>query len=110
MKYLIFLSIVIVAMSCSFGKKMVERESLYKTKKYIGVYDTCYFHSGGFMVAPTVLIQMKDTTFVCVYGKKCEFEHGEWLYRKYEYWNGQNKWKKFVVNLNEEYKYAITIR
>jgi len=107
MKTIVILLLVIMT-SCSFGTNMIKENRLFRTKEYIGVYDTCWFHKGGFMVSPSVLVRMQDDTYICIYGKKCEFERGDWIYVKYEYWNSVMAWKRFITDLREIHKYVIT--
>lgn len=85
--------LMIIMFSCSFGTHMIKENRFYKTKELIGIYDTCWFHEGGFMVSPSVLVRMQDNTHICIYGKKCEFQRGDWIYMKYEYWNSVNRWE-----------------
>lgn len=110
------IGIILFFSSCSFGKSLIEEDTLYKTKEYIGVFDTCYFHKGGFMRSPSVLIETIHTEddgkrynyFICIYGKHCEFIKGELLYMRHEYWNTINSWKQTIVNLDETMKYYLT--
>lgn len=114
-KAIILTLITLIIGGCSFGKKMIEEDKLYVMKDYIGVFDTCYYHPGKFMRSPSVLIVtnlthegVPEKHFVCIYGKKCDFTKGDWLYIRAEYWNTAIRWKYTVVNLEETKKHYLT--
>ena len=115
LKSLVLVSICIISlMSCTVLDKISQKEYWEETCiEYIAVYDSCELAPKQFLTGAQMIIYtingLEDD--VRIWGKECNFETGDSLYKKYERWHqpgtGYPIWKGLLIDKNQNYIYTL---
>jgi len=110
MKKLLILTIILSLLSCAISHKYRPAKKVWICElQKLGQYDTSCMIKENFLKGTTTLVFMDDDSCVVIWGKKCEFNRGDSLFVKAEWW-APGHWRYFLVDKNKTHKYSLLNR
>ncbi len=109
MRIFLFLALLILT-SCATkppyksARKIWNCESTYQE---LGRYDTSATIKENFFKGTTTIVHLQDDSCIVIWGKKCDFDPGELLFAKGEYWASIGHCKYFLINEGGTIKYTL---
>ncbi len=111
----IIIMCVLSLLSCGGYNKIPYRQSKkqWTCLTTLGQYDTSSVIRENFFKGSTTIIYLQDDSCVVIWGKKCEFDRGDSLFAKAEWWAtppGGSHWKYFLINKDKSLRYSLLNR
>ena len=110
MKKLLILAITLSLLSCSTQRKFSPSKKNWDCLTILGTYDTSCVIKENWLHGSTTIIYLQDDSCIVIWGKKCEFNRGDSLYAKAEWWAtppGGSHWKYFLIIEDDNIRYTL---
>ena len=112
MRIFLFLALLILASCATTSPYKSARKAWNCSSTYqeLGRYDTSVTIKENFIKGRTTIVHLQDDSCVVIWGKKCDFDPGELLFAKGEYWASIGHCKYFLINEAETHRYSLLDR
>lgn len=112
MRVFLFLALLILA-SCAINPPHKSARQIWNcssTYQELGRYDTSMTIKENFFKGTTTIVHLQDDSCIVIWGKKCDFDPGELLFAKGEYWGSIGHCKYFLINEAKTRRYSLLER